>query len=49
MLYFYGYPVQLDIRSDKADRLLAAPAIHDLDLVLADSPAPARPTPHMRQ
>lgn len=35
-----GLPMQLDIRSDKTDRLLAALAIHDLDLVLADSPVP---------
>lgn len=35
-----GVPMQLDIRSDKTDRLLAALAIHELDLVLSDAPVP---------
>lgn len=33
-------PMQLDCRSDKTERLLAALAIHELDLVLSDAPVP---------
>ncbi len=36
-----GLSMHLDCRSDKADRLLAALAIHELDLVIADAPVPA--------
>ena len=35
-----GAPMQLECRSDKTERLLAALAIHELDLVLADAPVP---------
>ncbi len=34
-------PLHLDCRCDKPDRLLAALALHELDLVIADTPVPS--------
>jgi LysR family transcriptional activator of nhaA len=34
-------PMYLECRSDKTERLLAALAIHEIDLVIADAPVPA--------
>ena len=34
-------PLHLECRSDKTDRLLAALALHELDLVIADAPVPS--------
>ncbi len=39
-------PVRIVCREDRADRLLAALAVHELDLVLSDSPVP--PTVHVK-
>lgn len=39
-------PVRIVCREDRADRLLAALALHELDLVLSDSPVP--PTVHVK-
>jgi LysR family transcriptional activator of nhaA len=44
-------PVRLTVREDRVDRLFAALAIHELDLVLTDAPpaagAPLRAYPHL--